>query len=730
MSRSEVVNGTVEDITYHNEQNGFTIMVLSTADDEVLTVLGELLEPAYGEELECTGVYTTHPTYGRQFKATAIQRILPSGASAILRYLSGGAIKGIGPGIAARIVTKFGDDTLDVLENNPEFLAEIKGISSQKAMSIGEEYKRIFGLRSVMISLASYGINSSSAIAVWKRFGAMTKEIIDTNPYLLSDDELNISFESIDLIADRLGFKPEDRERVRGGICYVLRYNKNNGHCCLPMDKFLSSVSEFLNIDKQAVLDNIEDLIEDNDIVRYTSEGEEYIYLPELFDSECYIAGRILGMMKLSYSEKAVSDEEVEAIEKESSIGYAEEQKNALHQAVNHSLMILTGGPGTGKTTTLNGILKLFERRGMKVLLAAPTGRAAKRLAELTGKEAKTIHRLLEVDFTSEKLAFRRNQTNPLQVDAIIVDEMSMVDIKLFENLLSAVKLGSKLIMVGDPDQLPSVGPGNVLRDLIASEIVPTVNLNHIFRQAAQSSIVVAAHDIVSGEMPNLTKRDSDFFFLERGSNAGVIETVAELVARRLPKAYNLKPTEDIQIICPSRKTVIGTEGLNRQIQAILNPPSPQKKEVEKFGITYREGDKVMQIKNNYDIIWTQNDEEGMGIFNGDIGWIEMIDKPSKSIIIRFEDKTATYTFDMLTEIDLAYAITVHKSQGNEFEAVIIPITGTHSRLYYRNLLYTAVTRAKKLLVIVGQQASIHQMVSTTNKMKRYSNLKSILVSD
>lgn len=728
----EVIEGIIGGITYHNEETGFTVMELEVGTDYI-PVVGELLQVTEGEEIKCTGYFTSHPTYGQQFKATLIERVLPSTSSAILRYLAGGALKGVGPVIAKRLVMHFGDSTLEVIEREPYRMTEVKGITESKAQKIAEEYKKIFGLRSVMLFLSRYGINTVTTVSIWKKWGALAQDIITRNPYCLCDDDIGVQFAQADEIASQLGFGQEDGCRVAGGVLYVLRHNLNNGHSCLPFDKLIDTAAGFLNVEKPVVEEALQRLRDNEDLACDTFEGTSYVYLPHQYTAETYSAGRVRIMLELSYGERPVDDVEIDALEEQLGIVYAADQRKALREAADHSLMILTGGPGTGKTTTLNGIITLFERRGMKVGLSAPTGRAAKRLAELTGREAKTIHRLLEVDFGEDMgyPRFKRNEKNPLPFDAVVVDEMSMVDIRLFESLLRAVKLGAKLIMVGDPDQLPSVGAGNVLKDLISSERVPTVHLSQIFRQAAESLIIVNAHQIVSGRMPDLDIKDSDFFYMNRQSNPDAVATITELCAQRLPRAYGYSSVKDIQVLSPSRQGGAGTIELNKSLQQALNPASSTKVEITRFNQTYREGDKVMQVRNNYDIVWSQDGgEEGLGIFNGDIGIIELIDKPSTSVLIRFDDRVAQYTFDMLSEIDLAYAITVHKSQGNEFDAVIIPVLGSHRRLHYRNLLYTAVTRAKKTLILVGHRSTVQAMVATNQKTLRYTNLANLIATE
>ncbi len=719
------LQGVIESVVFHSEETGFTVLEVACGD-ELVTVVGEAMELSPGEEIAATGVFTSHPSYGRQFRATAFERIMPATAGAMLRYLSGGAVRGIGPALARRIVGTFGDRSLEILENDPGQLARIRGISPKKAVELGDAFRRVLGVRAVMEFLAVHGIDAATAIAVWKKWGGLAQQRISEDPYCLCDREIGVEFAQADEIAARLGVEADASCRVRGGILYVLTHNLSNGHACLPVQRLLETACSLLGVELASGESGIRSLIETGDAVADTISGTEYLYLPEQYRAECYIADRLALMMRFPSQEQPVSAEELSLLEQELCISYAGNQRRAIAAAVCEPMMILTGGPGTGKTTTLNGIITLFERRAMKVALAAPTGRAAKRLSEVTGREAKTIHRLLEVDFGSKagEPRFKRNERNPLPFDAVVVDEMSMVDAVLFQSLLRAVRTESRLVLVGDPDQLPSVGAGNVLRDLIDSQVVACIHLDEVFRQAANSLIVTSAHRIVSGELPCLSRRDADFFFLSAPTFEQAAVTVTDLCARRLPNAYGYSPVRDIQVIAPTKQGAAGTAELNRRLQEALNPPAPGRGE-QRFGqLLLREGDKVMQTRNNYDLLWQRDDgEEGLGIFNGDIGFIEMIDRPSRSVIIRFDERRAVYSFDQIHELDLAYAITVHKSQGNEFDAVILPLVGRHRRLHYRNLLYTAVTRAKKLLILVGEASTVAAMVENNRKTLRYTNL-------
>ncbi|MEM1485335.1 ATP-dependent RecD-like DNA helicase [Oscillospiraceae bacterium PP1C4] len=724
------LEGSVETVVFHSEDTGFTVLELAT-DQELVTVVGEFADIAVGETLIVTGTYSTHAKYGLQLKAQVYERAMPATATAIASYLSSGAIKGVGPVIAKKLVQTFGDQTLTIIEQTPARLAEISGISPQKAEKISIEYNKLFGIRSVMLFLAKFGVSASYAIKTWKKFGLSAQEIVSSNPYILCCDEIGVEFASADVIATRNGIELDSYERVGAAAMHILRHNAGNGHVCLPERKLTETTHLLVEVDSLHVGDIIEELVQKNELVRLAVQGEPFIYLPRYYEAECFIASK-LSLMRHNSCDGLMPDAEgfVTTHEQRQGITYAQLQRKAITTAITGPLMILTGGPGTGKTTAISAIIHLLEQMGEKIALAAPTGRAAKRMSELTGAEAKTIHRLLEVDFADGTgvTKFKRNEKNPLPCDAVIIDETSMMDTLLFESLLRALKFSCRLILVGDPDQLPSVGAGNILGDLISSGIVPVVHLSEIFRQAAQSLIVTNAHAIVTGAYPELDVRDNDFFFLADSSTAHIAATTADLCVRRLPSSYGYSPLWDIQVIAPTRVGAVGTGELNRILQEAINPPHPSKKEFSAGSVTFREGDKVMQIRNNYDLIWEKEDgEDGMGIFNGDIGVIELINRPSSSIIIRYEDRLAEYSFDMANELELAYAITVHKSQGNEYDAVILPLMDGRSRMYYRNLLYTAVTRAKRLLIILGSKSAVCRMVDNHKKSRRYTNLEYLL---
>ncbi len=718
------ISGIVEHIVYRSEETGFTVMEID-ADGELVTAVGEITGIEEGEEVDLTGSYTTHPSFGRQFKVIVTERRLPSTAHAMLKYLSSGTVKGIGPVLARRLVEEFGTDTLEIAEKDPMKLTKVRGVSPAKAEAISDELKRVFGIRAVMMFLSAYKISPVHSVRIWKRYGTTSADVIRENPYVLCDEDVGIEFEKADEIAFELGIDTDNPHRIRAGIVHALYHNSKNGHTCLPYDKVIDISTEFLAVPRLNVELMVNSLIERGVVSYCNINKKEYLYLSQIYTAERYCAMRTALLTNL-YTEEVDAEKWINELEKKSGIKYEELQRKAINMAMSKGILILTGGPGTGKTTTLNAIISLYKKQGLRVEIAAPTGRAAKRIAELTGYEAKTIHRLLEVDYRdNEHLKFVHDEKNPLNCDVVIIDEFSMVDILLFESLLRAMRLGCRLIIVGDSNQLPSVGCGNALGDLLACEKLPTVTLTQIFRQAAESLIVTNAHCIVSGEMPELKVRNKDFFFMPESLPHKAVDTLVSLVSKRLPKTYGFSPKWDIQVLCPSKLGELGTHNLNVNLQDILNPSDPQKPEHNFGGIIFRQGDKVMQIKNNYDIEWTKDDgERGTGIYNGDIGEIVSLDKRLATMKIRFDDRVAEYSFDLLNELETAYAVTVHKSQGSEFDAVILPLMGKHAKLHYRNLLYTAVTRAKKILIIIGEETTVAQMVANKRKTDRYTNLK------
>ena len=724
----EKISGTVEEITFRNEQSGFTVLELD-ADDDLVIAVGVLPPLNSGEEVHMYGHWTTHPKFGRQFAAESCESKMPSGASAILRYLSSGAVKGIGPSTATKIVEAFGDRTLEIIENQPHRLAEIRGISKAKAEQISEDFRSHFGLREAMAFLGQYHITPNQALAVWKRFGVGCIELIKDDPYVLCADGLNIGFERVDAIAMSMEKSPDSGRRIVAGLNYVLTHNLGNGHTCLPKEKLLDVASSLLEIDRQAVEEQLEEALDDSEFMQDEINDTAFIFLPYIYEAELYCAGRIATMAMCPAEPIKNYARQMLLIEGMTGLSYDEHQTEAIGAAMNKGLLVLTGGPGTGKTTTLNAIIQLLEIYGHKVAIAAPTGRAAKRITEITGHEAKTIHRLLEVEWgENDTQSFARNDKNPLDCDALIVDELSMTDILLFQSLLRAVKFGCRLVLVGDSDQLPSVGAGNVLGDLIKSGRVPVVALTEVFRQAQKSAIIMNAHRIVSGEMPRLDLLDNDFFFLPIREREKITQMISDLCFTRLPDAYGFNPLKDIQVLCPGRKGELGTIELNRILQQRFNPQHQKRPEIKLNGVTFRQGDKIMQVKNNYNVEWTKDDgSEGTGIFNGDVGMLEEIDKLHGFLKVRFDDRTATYSIDNADELEHAYAITVHKSQGSEFPAVIIPMYPMAPQLCYRNLLYTAVTRARSILIMVGHKQIAYQMVRNQKKTLRYSALDEFL---
>ncbi len=724
------LRGSVEDITFYRPDTGFTVLDLNS-DGELVTVVGILPALAAGEELRLMGHWDIHASFGRQFRAELCERSLPSTAGQLLKYLSSGAVKGIRAATAEKIVEAFGDQTFEVLENEPERLATIKGISREKAYKICAEFKKQFAVREVMIALESIGMTPAECLAAFRQFGASAIDRIHENPYILCSEEIHMGFERVDALAQAMPNRPDEIHRVRAGVIYVLRHNLRNGHTCIPRDKLAAPVCGLLAAAPDTVEAAVDGLLENRQLVAKEIGGREFLFLPSIYSAEKSAAERIRIMLRFPPAGKPTLEREIDQIERENGIQYEQKQRLAITTAVQKGLLILTGGPGTGKTTTLKGILTLFERDGLDVALAAPTGRAAKRMSELTGKEAKTIHRLLEVEWTeNERPIFARDARNPLESDAVIVDELSMVDISLFSSLLEALPLGCRLIMVGDSDQLPPVGAGNVLHDMIQSGLLPTVQLTEVFRQAMESLIVTNAHCIVRGEMPVLNRNDADFFFMSRPAPYLAERTITELCAARLPKAYGYSPISDIQVLCPSRKGDLGTVNLNRVLQNALNPPDRTKAEITINGRILRVGEKVMQTKNNYDLPWTRGSENGTGVFNGDVGILEKIEHASSTLYVLYDDRTAMYSFESAAELELAYAITVHKSQGSEFEAVVMPVLNVVPQLSYRNLLYTAVTRAKSKMILVGSREVVRRMVENDKKTRRFSALRAFLTDE
>lgn len=721
------LSGSVEDVIYKNADNGYTVINLG-CDDGLIPVVGTLGDVNEGERLNLRGGWITSQKYGRQFKAAMCERSMPQTETEIAAYLGSGVIKGLGPAIAKRIVKAFGTEALDIIDNDCMKLTAINGISSDKALYISNEYHKITGVNEVIKFLGEYNFGPAHAISVWSAFEHDSIKQIKTNPYILCTSGIDIDFRSVDRMAADLGFDAENSDRVRAGIVYVLHENANAGHTCLPTEKLRESVCDNLGIERRQFESCLDDCEEKDWVVRITLGKREFVYLPEYYLAETYIAKKLAFMLRTSAQYEKDYSDEISGVEFSENIQYEDLQRAAISACLTGSVFILTGGPGTGKTTTLNGVIKILKAHKKRILLCAPTGRAAKRMSDLTGEPARTIHRLLEVDYTAKgELKFKRNETNPLPADVVIADEMSMVDALLMCSLVRAIKPSSKFIMVGDSNQLPSVGAGNVLKDLIASHYIPSVELKEIFRQAAQSLIVTNAHRIVKGEFPVLDDRQNDFFFMNKPNESEIAGLVIQLTKQRLPDTYGFSPIDDIQVLCPTKMGAAGTRELNKQLQLALNPPSQNKAELKFFDVIFRTGDKVMQTKNDYDVLWTKNNEKGSGIFNGDIGIIRAVDRFSQNVTIDFEGRMAIYTSEMLRKLEHAYAITIHKSQGSEYDAVIIPITGFTQNLLYRNLLYTGVTRAKKMIIVIGTKQLVKTMVDNDRKMLRYSLLRPLL---
>ena len=723
----EILQGAISAVVYQNYDNGYAVLRLRCQDGQTVTVVGTIPMPAVGERLMVTGRWSTHQSYGKQFEAEFLERLMPQTTMEILSYLSSRIIKGIGPRMAARIVEHFGENTLAVMEREPGRLAEVSGISAAKAKAIGEEFRLQVGMRQLMEFFALHHLPAELAVRTYKLYGDSTIELLYDDPYMLMDEGLEAPFGAVDRFAIELGVAGDDPRRVEAGLLFELNYNLTAGHAFLPEDKLVTATAQLLSVDPEAVRAGITLLTENDRLVRDTLAGIQVIYLPALHEAEEYCTRRLLDFAGSTFPEPAGLEQMLRSVAQESGLQYSPQQTLAIREAAASGVLLITGGPGTGKTTILNGILSLFGQMQLRCVLAAPTGRAAKRLTEVTGEEASTIHRLLEagIDPGTGLMFFARDEDNPLKADAVIVDEMSMVDIQLLHNLLQAIPRGKRLILVGDPDQLPPVGPGFPFGDMLRSEALPSVRLTDIFRQAQQSLIVMNAHRVNRGENPNLRDRKNDFFFLPCRSEQEVSQTIAGLCAQRLPKNMGIPP-EQIQVLTPTRKGNVGTWSLNGLLQATLNPPSPDKRERQFGDFSFREGDRVMQIRNNYDIMWKKCDGSavGTGIFNGDIGVIRGIDPNMETVTVVFDDKEADYDFTQLNELEPAYAMTVHKSQGSEYRAVILAAWNGSPYLLSRSILYTAITRARELLIIVGREETVYAMTQNAKVGRRYTGLK------
>lgn len=726
----EKLAGYVEHIIYRNTDNGYTVLNLVSGEEEI-TCVGIFSAIAEGENIEASGDYTDHPTYGRQFKVESFEEKAPEDEEAIERYLGSGAIKGVGLALAARIVRRFKDDTFRIIEEEPERLAEIKGISERKAMEIADQVNQKRDLRQAMIFLQQYGITMNLAVKVYQAYGQEVYGIIKENPYRLADDIDGVGFRTADEIATRVGIRMDSDFRIRSGILYVLLQATGEGHTFLPEEELTRRTVQLLEVTAEQIEKQYMDLVIERKIIMKQAEGEQtQIYAASFYYMEANTA-TMLKQLNVRYEVPDIEIEQrIRSIEKQTGMQLDEHQITAVKEAVRNGLLVITGGPGTGKTTTINTIIKYFEMEGMDIFLAAPTGRAAKRMSETTGFEARTVHRMLELNGGMEGSAgFERNEQNPLETDVIIVDEMSMVDITLMHSLLKAISIGTRLILVGDVNQLPSVGPGSVLRDIINSHACNVVMLTKIFRQASTSDIIVNAHKINQGEEVVLDNKSMDFFFLKRYDADVIISVVLQLIKQKLPKFVDATPY-DIQVLTPMRKGLLGVERLNGILQQYLNPPMKHKLEKEHGDIIFREGDKVMQTKNNYQLAWEIRTklglcvDKGTGVFNGDMGIIREINDFTETMTVEFDEgRMVEYSYKLLDELELAYAITIHKSQGSEYPAVVIPLLSGPSMLMNRNLLYTAVTRARKCVTLVGNDTTFAEMIQNTSQQKRYSGL-------
>lgn len=726
------INGIISSVIYLNDENGYAVVRMETDSGEMVTAVGCLPYIAPGEMISAEGSWVTHAQHGRQFKIEQSNRLLPTSADGIYEYLAGSTVKGIGPATAALIVDRFKEKSLDILEMHPEKLAEIKGISLTKAKDLSASFKKQAGVRRLTEFLCAYGIKPLVALKLYRAYGSAALETVHENPYIISASHIGASFAEADNLALELGIEGDSINRISAAVLFELQHNSGNGHCFIPRDKLIAATSQLISVPTDLVSDAIDSLSENGGLVCDKVANLNVCYLTELYEAETYTAERLKSMVGLKTKSSANIERLITKLESLYDISYAPLQKQSIELALNNRILVITGGPGTGKTTILKGILSLYDELELETLLAAPTGRAAKRMSELTGREASTIHRLLGAKMAEdgETVVFSKHEGDPLNCDALVLDECSMVDITLMSSLLKALKPGCRLVLVGDADQLPSVGPGNVFSDIIRSQTVPTVRLTEIFRQKGDSRIVRNAHMINRGEHPDFEANTGDFFRLRRLKGGTAVETIVELCARRLPENMKI-PSASIQVLSPTRKGETGTVNLNKRLQAALNPPSESKKE-KLFGeAVFRVGDRVIQTKNNYDTIWkTKGGVSGAGVYNGDIGTIAQIDPITETLTVDFEDKLATYSFEMLNELEHAWALTVHKSQGSEYRAVVLALSGDVQMLLTRGVLYTAVTRAKELLIMVGDDNIAHRMIDNNKQSRRYSALRLRLIAD
>lgn len=726
------INGIISSVIYLNDENGYAVVRMETDSGEMVTAVGCLPYIAPGEMISAEGSWVAHAQHGRQFKIEQSNRLLPTSADGIYEYLAGSTVKGIGPATAALIVDRFKEKSLDILEMHPEKLAEIKGISLTKAKDLSASFKKQAGVRRLTEFLCAYGIKPLVALKLYRAYGSAALETVHENPYIISASHIGASFAEADNLALELGIEGDSINRISAAVLFELQHNSGNGHCFIPRDKLIAATSQLISVPADLVSDAIDSLSENGGLVCDKVANLNVCYLTELYEAETYTAERLKSMVGLKTKSSANIERLITKLESLYDISYAPLQKQSIELALNNRILVITGGPGTGKTTILKGILSLYDELELETLLAAPTGRAAKRMSELTGREASTIHRLLGAKMAEdgETVVFSKHEGDPLNCDALVLDECSMVDITLMSSLLKALKPGCRLVLVGDADQLPSVGPGNVFSDIIRSQTVPTVRLTEIFRQKGDSRIVRNAHMINRGEHPDFEANTGDFFRLRRLKGGTAVETIVELCARRLPENMKI-PSASIQVLSPTRKGETGTVNLNKRLQAALNPPSESKKE-KLFGeAVFRVGDRVIQTKNNYDTIWkTKGGVSGAGVYNGDIGTIAQIDPITETLTVDFEDKLATYSFEMLNELEHAWALTVHKSQGSEYRAVVLALSGDVQMLLTRGVLYTAVTRAKELLIMVGDDNIAHRMIDNNKQSRRYSALRLRLIAD
>ena len=726
MGERVTIEGAVDTVVFQNEENGYTVLHLLTDEGEVVTVVGCIPFAAAGESMTITGVWVNHPTYGPQLTAELVERRMPQDEESIVCYLASGVLKGVGPSTAARLVDKFGAGTLRIIEEEPEKLTTIKGITAKKAMEISAAFRSLTGLRRVMEFLSRYDLPVTLAMGLLRAYGDETLEKLKDNPYLLTDERCGVDFSDADQIALSMGFDGDSPCRVEAAVLYELNHNLTNGHVFLPRPKLIAATMELIGVTEETAEKALDDLTERRAVVCGPIANVQGCYLRRMYEAEVYVAGRLAAACADTWDCGRNVDRIIDDIEQRQGIAYAPEQRRAVSLAAERGVLLLTGGPGTGKTTSVRGIVTLFERMGLDTVLLAPTGRAAQRMSQLCGKDAQTIHRALGMSWNelTGEVTFRKNEKEPLEADAVIVDEMSMVDLELMASLLRAMRPGCRLVMVGDPDQLPSVGAGNVLGDLLRSGVIPAVSLTVVFRQAQQSAIIRNAHAVNHGQPPELKNTQNDFFFLCRRAPDRLVQTVVELCRDRLPANMGI-PADQIQVLSPTRKGVCGTGNLNRALQAALNPPAADKRQKPWGDMVFREGDRIMQTRNNYDVVWEKTDgTAGTGIFNGDVGVIREIDPSGELITLQFDDRTCVYTADLLNQLDMAYAMTVHKAQGSEYRAVVLASTAVAPALMVRGVLYTAITRARELLILVGDDIVPGQMAANDKQQRRYSGLR------